>query len=109
MDIISFATEDSEWKKPRMGIILHDGTRDLGYRLDCERLFDAADRPANPLAWFDMDSEWFQRANQTRKEVVSDPKALEQAKAKGWLVDRRDAYWFAPVPRPGKLICIGLN
>ena len=21
----------------------------------------------------------------------------------------KDAYWFAPVPRPGKLICIGLN
>jgi acylpyruvate hydrolase len=92
-----------------MGIILHVGTRDLGYRLDCERLFDAADRPANPLAWFDMDGEWFQKSVQTFKELVSDPNALERAKAKGWLIDSRDAYWFAPVPRPGKLICIGLN
>jgi 2-keto-4-pentenoate hydratase/2-oxohepta-3-ene-1,7-dioic acid hydratase in catechol pathway len=25
------------------------------------------------------------------------------------LVPASDAYWFAPVPRPGKLICIGLN
>jgi 2-keto-4-pentenoate hydratase/2-oxohepta-3-ene-1,7-dioic acid hydratase in catechol pathway len=26
----------------------------------------------------------------------------------GWFPSR-DAYWFAPVPRPGKVICIGLN
>jgi 2-keto-4-pentenoate hydratase/2-oxohepta-3-ene-1,7-dioic acid hydratase in catechol pathway len=34
---------------------------------------------------------------------------LAHAKENGLLVDRSDAYWFAPVPRPGKLICIGLN
>jgi 2-keto-4-pentenoate hydratase/2-oxohepta-3-ene-1,7-dioic acid hydratase in catechol pathway len=109
MNIISFATAESEWKKPRLGIILHDGTRDLGYRLDCERLFEPSLRPANPLSWFDIDGEWFQRASQTSKELVKDEAALERAKAHGLLVSSRDAYWFAPVPRPGKLICIGLN
>jgi 2-keto-4-pentenoate hydratase/2-oxohepta-3-ene-1,7-dioic acid hydratase in catechol pathway len=109
MHIISFSTEDSAWKKPRMGMILHEGTRDLGYRLDCERLFSPAELPANPLSWFDMDGQWFQKANDTRKQLISDPNALNQAKEKGWLVERRDAYWFAPVPRPAKVICIGLN
>jgi len=109
MDIISFATKESDWKKPRLGIILNDGTRDLGYRLDCERLFAPADRPLNPLSWFDMDGEWLQRSIQTSKELVTDENALEHAKGNGLLVDRRDAYWFAPVPRPGKLICVGLN
>lgn len=109
MNIISFATEESDWKKPRMGIILHDGTRDLGYRLDCERLFDSAELPSNPLAWFDRDGQWFQKANEVQKRLSGDPNALNQAKEKGWLVDRSDAYWFAPVPRPGKVICIGLN
>jgi len=109
MEIISFATEDSNWKHPRMGIILNDGTRDLGYRLDCEKLFAPGERPVNPLAWFDMDEQWFQKALQTNKELSSDPTALEQAKSKGWLVDSREAYWFAPVPRPSKIICIGLN
>jgi len=109
MNIISFATAESDWKKPRLGIILHDGTRDLGYRLDCERLFEPSHRPANPLSWFDMDGEWFQRASQTCKELVKDDAALERAKANGLLVSSKDAYWFAPVPRPGKLICIGLN
>ena len=109
MNIISFATAESEWKKPRLGIILHDGTRDLGYRLDCERLFEPSHRPTNPLSWFDLDGEWLQRASQTSKELVKDEVALERAKANGLLVSSKDAYWFAPVPRPGKLICIGLN
>ena len=60
MRIISFATEESEWKSPRMGIILNVNGRDSGHRLDCEKLFEPADRPANPLAWFDMDGRWFQ-------------------------------------------------
>lgn len=109
MHIISFATEESDWRKPRLGIILHQGDRDLGFRLDCEKLFAPAERPANPLAWFDMDREWFQAARTTAEALVRDDHALAKAGDKGWLVAARDAYWFAPVPRPGKLICIGLN
>jgi 2-keto-4-pentenoate hydratase/2-oxohepta-3-ene-1,7-dioic acid hydratase in catechol pathway len=92
-----------------MGILLHDGDGDTGYRLDCERLFDNADRPANPLDWFDMDGPWFQKSRETYETLVRDSSALAQAREKGRLVRREDAYWFAPVPRPGKLICIGLN
>lgn len=109
MQIIAFATQETDWKSPRMGILLHDGDRDNGYRLDCERLFDNADRPANPLDWFDMDGPWFQKSRETYETLVRDASALAQAQEKGWLVRREDAYWFAPVPRPGKLICIGLN
>jgi len=92
-----------------MGIILSDGYRDTGYRLDCERLFESAYRPANPLSWFDMDGRWFQKSRETYATLVSGAGALAQAREKGWLVRSEDAYWFAPVPRPGKLICIGLN
>lgn len=41
--------------------------------------------------------------------LVRDPDALIRARDNGLLVRSQDAYWFAPVPRPGKLICIGLN
>jgi len=109
MNIISFATEESDWRKPRLGILLKRGDRDTGYRLDCEKLFDVAARPTNPLAWFDMDAEWFQAARATAEALVRDEVALATANKKGWLVPASDAYWFAPVPRPGKLICIGLN
>lgn len=109
MQIISFATEESDWKKPRLGIILSHGGQDTGYRLDCERLFEPRERPANALDWFDMDGRWLQKAREVFDDVERDAAALDRAKAKGWLVSSRDAYWFAPVPRPGKLICIGLN
>ncbi|MEO7086754.1 MAG: fumarylacetoacetate hydrolase family protein [Gemmatimonadaceae bacterium] len=109
MRIISFATKESDWKSPRMGIILNTGGHDSGFRLDCEKLFDPGDRPSNPLAWFDMDARWFQKARDTAVQLAQNADALAEANGKGWLVASKDAYWFAPVPRPGKLICIGLN
>src|SRR5262245_42977897 len=109
MRIISFSTQESDWKLPRMGIILYDGERDVGYRLDCERLFEPQDRPTNPLAWFDMDGQWFQKSRETAIQLGRDAGALAQAAENGLVVKRSDAYWFAPVPRPGKIICIGLN
>ena len=109
MRIISFATQDPDWKSPRMGIVLQTNGADSGYRLDCEKLFAPAERPANPLAWFDMDGPWFQRARDTAVRLERDPGALTDARGKGWLVSSHDAYWFAPVPRPGKIVCVGLN
>jgi 2-keto-4-pentenoate hydratase/2-oxohepta-3-ene-1,7-dioic acid hydratase in catechol pathway len=109
MITISFATEDSDWQVPRFGVILEHGGRDTGYRLDCERLFDTSERPSNPLSWFDMDGPWFQKAREVFDSIQGNLTALDEAKTKGWLVPSQDAYWFAPVPRPGKLICIGLN
>jgi 2-keto-4-pentenoate hydratase/2-oxohepta-3-ene-1,7-dioic acid hydratase in catechol pathway len=109
MHIISFSTEESDWKIPRIGFLLTVEGQDSGYRLDCEKLFDKADRPSNPLAWFDMDGPWFQKARATHDMLVSDKAALAEARDKGWLVRSQDAYWFAPVPRPGKILCIGLN
>jgi len=109
MHIISMATSESEWRKPRLGMILEKDTIDTGYRLDCEKLFDLADRPANTLAWFDMDGQWFQEARRTSESLVRDPAAFDAAMQRGWLLPSQDPYWFAPVPRPGKLICIGLN
>jgi 2-keto-4-pentenoate hydratase/2-oxohepta-3-ene-1,7-dioic acid hydratase in catechol pathway len=109
MRIISFATKDSDWKSPRMGIILHANGVDSGYRLDCEKLFAPSERPANPLAWFDMDGPWYERARDTAVRLERSASAFAEARAQGWLVRSEDAYWFAPVPRPGKIVCVGLN
>jgi 2-keto-4-pentenoate hydratase/2-oxohepta-3-ene-1,7-dioic acid hydratase in catechol pathway len=109
MHIISFATAETKWSVPRPGIILYHAGQDTGYRLDCERLFAPTDRPANYLSWYDMDGPWFQKAREVFDSVERDANELERAKQNDWLVPSSDAYWFAPVPRPGKLICIGLN
>lgn len=109
MRIIAFATKESGWKSPRMGIILSTDGRDIGERLDCEKLFAPAERPTHPLAWFDMDGRWLSTARDTAARLERDANALAAAREKGWLVPSRDAYWFAPVPRPGKIVCIGMN
>ena len=109
MHIISFSTEESDWQTPRMGILLVVNRRDTGYRLDCEKLFDRAELPRDPLAWFDMDGPWFQKAREVHDLLITDEQALKDARDKGWLVRSQDAYWFAPVPKPGKIVCIGLN
>ena len=90
-------------------MLLHRDGRDTGYRLDCAKLFGAAEQPSNSLCWFDMDSQWVQKALEISRRIVADDDALTEANSRGWLVPSQDAYWFAPVPRPGKLICIGLN
>ena len=109
MHIISFSTEDTNWRSPRMGILLHANGHDTGYRLDCEKLFDKDDRPSDPLAWFDMDGPWFRKSRETHDTLIEDEAALADARNKGWLVRSQDAYWHAPVPHPGKVLCIGLN
>ena len=109
MRIISFSTEEPGWHSPRLGIILHTDGRDSRQRLDCEKLFAPSDRPASPLAWFDMDGRWLQTARETAVRLEADPAAFADARGKGWLVPAEDAYWFAPVPRPGKIVCVGLN
>jgi 2-keto-4-pentenoate hydratase/2-oxohepta-3-ene-1,7-dioic acid hydratase in catechol pathway len=109
MRIISFATEESGWDSPRLGIILNVNGRDSRQRLDCEKLFEPADRPTNPLAWFDMDGRWLRTARETATRLERDPAAFAEARDKGWLVPADAAYWFAPVPRPGKIVCVGLN
>jgi 2-keto-4-pentenoate hydratase/2-oxohepta-3-ene-1,7-dioic acid hydratase in catechol pathway len=109
MRIISFATEDSQWTSPRLGIILHTNGLDSGQRLDCEKLFAPDERPRNPLAWFDMEERWYRTSRDTAMRLERDASAFADARDKGWLVPSRDAYWFAPVPRPGKIVCVGLN
>ena len=103
MHIIAFSTEDTNWQDPRPGILLDN------FVLDCERLFKLSERPGSYLSWLDMDGKWFQKAQETFEALSTNPNELAHANDNGLLVKREDAYWHAPVPRPAKLICIGLN
>ena len=109
MNIISIATAETKWSVPRPAIILSHAGEDTRYRLDCKRLFDPTDQPSNPLSWFDLDGPWLQKAREMFDSVERDLGVLDQLKQQDCVVPANDAYWFAPVPRPGKLICIGLN
>ena len=102
MHIISFTTYDEPG--PQVGALLNSD-----YVLNFARACDGAKPPVGQLAWLDMDAEWFQKSRGAFDALANDPDAIAKAAEKGWLTRRADAYWLAPVPRPGKLICIGLN
>src|SRR5260370_26895640 len=102
MEIITSTTGDSDSRQsPRVGALLNSE-----YLLDFELAFVGEERPPNHLAWLDMDGPWLQRSRETYETLVPDSRLLAQAIEKGWLTRRSEAYWLAPVPRPGKLICI---
>lgn len=104
MEIITFTTQKSDWRRARVGALL-----DNEYLLDFEGIFEGDERPANHTGWLDMDGSWFQKSREKYQSLANDPDAISQAAGNGWLTKRSEAYWLAPVPRPGKLICIGLN
>ena len=105
MEIITFTTRDGDgWGPPRVGALLNNE-----YLLDFERVFNGGERPVNQLPWLDMDGRWFQKSREIYESLAHDSGLLAEATDKGWLTKRAEAYWLAPVPRPGKLICIGLN
>jgi len=105
MQIITFTTHETDgWQPPRVGALLNSE-----YLLNFERVLDGEQLPTNHLAWLDMDGPWFQKSRETYDALKHDLSAVAQATEKGWLTRRAEAYWLAPVPRPGKVICIGLN
>jgi 2-keto-4-pentenoate hydratase/2-oxohepta-3-ene-1,7-dioic acid hydratase in catechol pathway len=61
--------------------------------------------PADPLAWLDLDAGWVDRARAIDEAVRGGSVSLRS----GALVRRTDVRLVAPVPRPGKVVCIGLN
>lgn len=67
------------------------------------------ERPAEYLDWFDLEAPCHQEARALVDRVSSDPAARSHLDEQGALLSRGDVLLLAPVPRPGKLICIGLN
>jgi len=105
MEIITFTTREKDgWRLPRVGALVNDE-----YLLDFMRAFEGVERPMDHLPWLNMDGPWFQKSRETYGSLMDDSGLLTQATEKGWLTRRSEAYWLAPVPRPGKVICIGLN
>lgn len=112
MKIVTYVNEEVGLE-PRVGAVIGDGE----YVLDFAQAIRSGDgggargveANANPLAWFDLDGPWLKRARAALDEIVGQPGSLERAHEEGLLARRGDVRLVAPVPRPGKLIAIGLN
>jgi 2-keto-4-pentenoate hydratase/2-oxohepta-3-ene-1,7-dioic acid hydratase in catechol pathway len=103
MELITFTTEETDWRVPQVGVL-----QNYEYLLNFSRVFEGKG-PSDHLSWLDMDGQWFRKSAETHQSLAHDATLFADAVAKGWLTKRSEAYWLAPVPRPGKLICIGLN
>jgi len=70
---------------------------------------NADETNAGSLSWFDLDSELLKNAVSAFGDLRRDGAELLRAIEDGRVIKRADVVLLAPVPRPGKLICIGLN
>ncbi len=66
-------------------------------------------QPAELLGWFDTDSESHKAALSLATAALSDDARAEALRSAGAISSREECCITAPIPRPGKVICIGLN
>src|SRR5689334_17618505 len=113
MKIVTFINSEAgpAGHAPRVGALLDDAEYILDFASAIQGTDDAGAKnsQANPLAWFDLDDAGFKRAREVYALVTNKGLSLEKALEGGPLVRRTNVRLLAPVPRPGKLIAIGLN
>jgi 2-keto-4-pentenoate hydratase/2-oxohepta-3-ene-1,7-dioic acid hydratase in catechol pathway len=115
MKIVTYTIEEdgTDERAPRVGALLEAGEYILDFARALRERDDESERSkmalANPLAWFDLDGALFKRARKAHDEITAGQPEIERARESGLLIKRSSARLLAPVPRPGKLIAIGLN
>lgn len=101
MKIVAFSR--SPCSAPLPGLLLADGAV-----LDLCHPAVGMPRLAGALEPFDLDSE-FHGVMRRVAALVADPAVRQRFVAAGAVPARADVVLHAPVPRPGKILCIGLN
>jgi 2-keto-4-pentenoate hydratase/2-oxohepta-3-ene-1,7-dioic acid hydratase in catechol pathway len=104
MHIVAFAPKSASSMNPRVGALLPDRV----HILDFAAAVDLGGTQAPPNAWYDLGGEWLPRALGVAKNFGAEMPAPGAARASA-IVPLADVQLLAPVPRPGKIICIGLN
>jgi len=114
MKLITFADPGTDTTRPaswRCGVLMPNGT-DL---LDVAAAFAVPGekgRPSGPAAyldWFDLEGPWFGRARRALDAATGDAVRANAFREAGVMRSRDDVHLLAPVPRPGKILCVGLN
>ncbi|MAG56398.1 MAG: fumarylacetoacetate hydrolase [Planctomycetes bacterium] len=103
MKLVTFVKDAGE--APRVGALLTEGQEILDFTAPACGI----SAPAHHLDWLDLDGEAFREAHDLFGRLRSDPAALTTLSAQDGVLSASDVLLVAPVPRPGKVICIGLN
>ena len=92
-----------------------DGRTATGCELNAEQVLDFThpaaqlEQPREALGWFDLASNSLQQARVLAQELADDSARLEALKEAGAVLSTQHITLLAPIPRPGKFLCIGLN
>jgi 2-keto-4-pentenoate hydratase/2-oxohepta-3-ene-1,7-dioic acid hydratase in catechol pathway len=92
-----------------VGALVGDGEYVFDFAKAAVSQNKAGEANAGSLSWFDLDNELLKNAIAAFGDLSSDGAELLRAIEDGRVINRADVELLAPVPRPGKLICIGLN
>lgn len=112
MRLVTFTLKETANEgTPRIGTLLPDDQLVLDFRVALGR--DEQGRGITALndllAWFDLDGQWLPQAQALVDEIARDTKPIGSLQENGAILRRADIQLLAPVPRPGKLIAVGLN
>lgn len=106
MRFVQFRSGSSASSEAHVGALLGDG-RSL---VDLTVALGGRAAPALSTTWWDLDGPLAAAARATVDELASaSPGRIAEARAAGHVVDAASVKLTASVPRPGKIICIGLN
>jgi 2-keto-4-pentenoate hydratase/2-oxohepta-3-ene-1,7-dioic acid hydratase in catechol pathway len=105
MHLVCFAPKTSFGAAPRAGALLPGGT----HVLDLARAVDP-DGSTPPFSdWYDLDGDWLPRAMTYYRGHAAKLADGSATARPGSVYPLADLQLLAPVPRPGKIVCIGLN
>jgi 2,4-diketo-3-deoxy-L-fuconate hydrolase len=110
MRFVSFVVEaNGSGPRPRAGALLNDA-----HVVDLVEAFRSLGRPApasdeEPLGWLDLDEGWLPAACALLGELAAEPATFKRLDHRGAVLDVAQVRLVAPVPRPRKVLCIGLN
>ena len=110
MRFVSFVVEaNGSGLRPRAGALLNDA-----HVVDLVEAFRSLGRPAppsdeEPLGWLDLDEGWLPAACALLSELADEPATFKRLDHRGAVLDVEQVRLVAPVPRPRKVLCIGLN
>ena len=103
MHIVAYTPKSSVASAPRIGALMPDRV----HILDFATAIDLGDTQPSTMAWYDLDADWLPQAMRLVRSLPIDVDRWQQRL--GPLIPLADAQLLSPVPRPGKIICIGLN
>jgi acylpyruvate hydrolase len=103
MRLITFTPKTAPTSAPRAGALLPGDESVLNFSVAVDA---SADVPLG--AWFDLDDEWLSKVRQIHDAVVKNAARVETL-PRGSVLARGDVSIGPPIPRPGKIICVGLN